>query len=305
MPALRTMLYGLSLALAVAIAPASAQETAGNRQDPGAAATLPDILVEGRLIDQARRFVDEVSRAPGRRPLARWNGSMCVGVANMRTEAAQAMIDRIAVIGGALGVRSGQPGCRPNVLVVAAHGADAAAIVQTATRDLREFRPSLGGTDLGGAALAAFAASDAPVRWWHVSLPVMNETGELAIPLWGDLSPRVQVSGASRISSTVRNDLARVVIIIDVDKASSASFSALADYVALVALAQIDPEADVRAADTIMNLFEDVAAAPDGLTDWDANFLVSLYAARRNPMGPGAQETEVAQRMARAFRAGS
>lgn len=230
---------------------------------------------------------------------------MCVGVANMRAEAAQAMIDRIAVIGGAVGVQSGQPGCRPNVMVVAARGADGDAILQRATRDLSEFRPSLGGTDLGGDALAAFVASRAPVRWWHVSLPVMEETGQPAIPLWGDeAAPQVAVSRVSRTSSNVRNDLARVVIVIDVDQAGSASFAALADYIALVALAQIDPAADVRSADTIMNLFADPAAAPDRLTEWDANFLISLYDSRPNPFTTGQQETDIARRMARAFRAG-
>ncbi|MDQ8029942.1 MAG: hypothetical protein REJ23_14545 [Brevundimonas sp.] len=291
-------------ALLVAALPSMAQETPPPPQDAaGPETTLSDVVVEGALVDRARRFVDEISRAPGRRPLARWNGPLCVGVANLRADAAQALIDRVAVVGGVLGVRSGEPGCRPNVMVVAAHTGDADAIIQDATRDINAFRPSLGGADLGGAALSAFRDSKAPVRWWHVSLPVLNDTGEVAIPLWPDEAPRLNVSRSSRVASNLRSDLARVIIVIDVDKASTTSFSALSDYVALLALAQIDPAVDVEAADTIMNLFSS-PNAPQGLTDWDANFLVSLYESRSNPVNGRQQETELARRMARTHRAG-
>jgi hypothetical protein len=227
-----------------------------------------------------------------------------VGVANLRADAAQALIDRVAVVGGVLGVRSGEPGCRPNVMVVAAHTADADALVQDATRDINAFRPSLGGTDLGGAALQMFRDSEAPVRWWHVALPVVNDTGEVAIGLWPDGAPQLNISRSSRIASNLRNDLARVVIVIDVDKAGTASFGALTDYVALLALAQIDPAADVREADTIMNLFATPSTAPDRLTDWDATFLVSLYASRPDVANGAHQETELARRMARSLRTG-
>ncbi|MFC7380306.1 hypothetical protein [Brevundimonas sp. GCM10030266] len=291
-------------ALLMAVSPATAQDTPPAPQQAMPETTLSDVVVEGMLVERTRRFVDEISRAPGRRPLARWNGPLCVGVANMRADAAQVLIDRVAVVGNVLGVRSGEPGCRPNVMVVAAHTADADALVLDATRNINAFRPSTGGTDLGGAALQRFRDSDAPVRWWHVALPVVNETGEVAIALWPDGAPQVNISRSSRIGSSIRHDLARVVIVIDVDKAGAASFGALTDYVALLALAQIDPTAEVSEADTIMNLFSTSSTAPDRLTEWDANFLVSLYASRPDVANGWHQETELARRMARSLRSG-
>ena len=76
-------------------------------------------------------------------------------------------------------------------------------------------------------------------------------------------------------------------------------FSALADYVAMVTLAQIDPGADTRQLDSILNLFEDERSRQtlSGLTDWDQAYLLSLYEARWNARVVGQQRNDVRRRM--------
>jgi len=71
--------------------------------------------------------------------------------------------------------------------------------------------------------------------------------------------------------------MVRSIIIVDVDRLAGASLVQLADYLALVALAQIDAEADTAPYPTILNLFADPASAPAGLTEWDRSYLTALY----------------------------
>jgi len=57
------------------------------------------------------------------------------------------------------------------------------------------------------------------------------------------------------------------------------SIGQLADYVAMVSLARIDPRADLATTSTILRLFAPSGSdtAPSGLTDWDQAFLKGLY----------------------------
>lgn len=91
--------------------PATAQPVA---DDPIA---LEDIEVTGTpLTSMIRDFVNEVA-APNRgRGLARWSESICVGVANLRTEPAQYIVDRVSTVAEDIGLTPGQPGCTPNIV---------------------------------------------------------------------------------------------------------------------------------------------------------------------------------------------
>src|SRR6476661_3151834 len=103
---------GLALAL-------SAPQTAPPPQDP-APTTLEDVVVERRALeDMARDFMEDVAAPNRRRGLARWNTPLCVGVASLQKDVAQAIIDRVSDVAGELGVRIGEPGCDANALIVA------------------------------------------------------------------------------------------------------------------------------------------------------------------------------------------
>ncbi|HWQ85280.1 hypothetical protein [Brevundimonas sp.] len=314
------MFAWLAVASALAMGPSAPQDDPNT--DP--VAQLPSVMVDGRpLAEQARSFVAAATEGPRHRSLARWETPICFGVANLKADAAQALIDRMAKVAVSLGVETQAPGCKPNLLVIAAHAADAEAVVRRAIdRSEFDFRPARGGTDRGRAALEAFASSTAPVRWWHVSLPVEVRTGGPALLLdgeglmgpafgapgaFGEAAPvlTVRVDSLSRTRSTVRNDLMRVIIVVDADQAAAVPFPALADYIAMVGLAQIDPEAEVGDAPTILNLFNADASQPTRrMTDWDAAFLISLYEARSNPASLNHQEHDIGRRLARVLQSG-
>ncbi|MFC5345349.1 hypothetical protein ACETK8_14190 [Brevundimonas staleyi] len=263
-----------------------------------------DIVVNGRPLDDlVNDFVSEISRPASRRGLARWHQRVCVGVVNLPAAHAQYMADRISEVAAEVGLQPGEPGCSPRVIIIATDNGAALATSLVggvgANFNLRTHQ-----TDAGSRALRDFQASDRPVRWWHTSLPVDSETGRAAIRLPGDdQPPTVNVFAASRVNSQVRDDLIRVVIIIDVEKLGDSSFEQLTDYVALVSLAQIDADAQTQGYDTIMNLFNG-SGAPSGLTDWDLGYLQALYATHPQRINPNSLTRSVASDVARGIRSG-
>src|SRR5690606_3172864 len=110
------------------------------------------------------------------------------------------------------------------------------------------------GMDLGLEALDNFAESERPVRWWHVSLPVDARSGQPAIRFPGQPPPTISGS-ASRIHSHVRDDLLYIIIIVDATKVLGTTWQQLADYLAVISLAQIDPSTNPTEFDSILNLF--------------------------------------------------
>jgi hypothetical protein len=225
-------------------------------------------------------------------------------VANLEAERAQFIADRISTVGEDLGLSPGQPGCRANILVVFADDGQAlaAALVD---HNRRAFHLGVGGLDRGGQALDRFAAGERPVRWWQVSLPVDRDTRERAVRLPGDLSPPVTtVRGPSRLNSQVVDELNKAIVIVDADLVAGADIVQLADYVAMVSLAQIDPDADTAAFDTVLNVFAIPGSAP-GLTPWDWSYLEALYGSERTRQNPQSTAGEVADGLARSRRAAS
>jgi hypothetical protein len=286
------------------------------QQDPPVT-RVEDIVVDGRplsiVVDE---FVEEVGEAPRGRGLARWHDPLCVGVANLRGEAAQSVIDHISAVGASLGLRPADPGCTPNVIIVFTRDPDSVAAGVVAA-DPRAFRAGSRTFHLDGAARDAFLEGDAPVRWWHVSEPTDSLTGQRAARLPGDndpstqggtvepgrpSAPRIYTTTSSRLTSQIREDLSRVVIVVDIDRTGEITPQQLGDYLAFVALAQIDPRGDRSRQPSVLNVFDNPASS-DGFSEWDLAYLRALYrpgGVRRT--NPGAISQDVAGEVARTLR---
>jgi hypothetical protein len=256
-----------------------------------------EVVVRGQRLSEIdfdlrlyiRDFLAEVAAPARGRGYARWDRSVCVGVHNLESGAAQYLIDRISAVALDLGLEPGEPGCEPGVNIVFSTDAQqmAAGMVE---KEPRLFRPVTGyaGMDLGLAALDDFVESERPVRWWHVSLPVGAHSGESAIEVpqgacfspGAGLPPRcepvIPVAGPSRVHSGVRDELQYVIVIVDAGKLTGTNWEQISDYLSVVSLAQINPKTDPQEFDSILNLFSNPAAY-SGLTDWDLNYLHALY----------------------------
>lgn len=262
-------------------------------EDVEVVATLRDAQLRARV----DTFIESNMAPPAGRPLARWSKPVCVATAYVAPRYAQAIIDRIALRIIEAGGDVAEPGCKVDVMVVGTD--DGAGMAKALVKDdPRGYRPARGSTDRGSAALNRFQDGVAPVRWWHVSLPVNVDTGDLAVRLDGEDYPVNAVREASRLRTNVRDDLARVVVIVDFSKTSAVRMSALADYVAFIALAQVNPDGDLAGQDTILNLFNHPTEFTE-MTRWDRDYLAALYRAPPNRFTLQAQTRGIADEVVR------
>lgn len=281
-------------ALSLALLLSAAFAAPAFAQTPPPESEVESIVVEGwrptlrEIVTETRTFIQEVGVAPRGNNLARWDehDTICVGVVNLAQPYAQHLIDRVSEVAISVGLTPGEPGCRANLLILADSDADALA-QNLVEQEPRVFRPDLDDTNLGRAALRRFQTSEAPVRWWHITFAANPFTGAVVAD-----GGYVGVERASRIRDNFEQELTWAIIILDTSRIGRVSFDALADYVALVSLAQFDDRADTSGYDTVLNLFQPASTGDLRLSQWDEDFLHALYAAR----GDGArtfQGTEI------------
>lgn len=238
---IRTLVLSVALGIGLMPAVAVAQQTPTETET-----TVEDIVVLGMpLREQVETFVDDVTiPATGWGP-ARWDErwGICVGVVNLRRDAAQAMADRISEVALDLNLTVGEPGCSPNVLIIATDDAPALATAMV-ERSPNAFRPRYSGAARPASQLEIFQTRDSPVRWWHVSMPIIRDTGRPAVRMPG-MGPPMISSWGSRLTTPITSRLLRAYVIIDIDQAEGLSFQQLTDFVAMVTFAQIDPDAEI------------------------------------------------------------
>lgn len=278
------------------VPPLAAPQTPPSQTQP---APLEDVVVEGRRIfEEAETFVEEMAAPAVDRGLARWQSRICVGVGNLQPALAQSVIDHISRVALEYEVGVGEPGCRPNVMIVFASDgrAMATALVEA---DRKVFHLGVGGLDRGKSALERFKTSDAPVRWWHVSMPMIGGSGQRAIRMPGDAGP-IFVPGEGRVNRgrPISDSLNKVIIVVDAQKMGGANYAQLAEYLALVALAQVDPDGDMSRHDTVLNVFNDPVGV-QGLTEWDRAYLRTLYNHHPERIEPDFHASRLARGMIR------
>lgn len=287
-------------AFSIALMLAGAGTPQAHGQD--ASTALPTIEVQGQrrtAYDAARAFTDEILVMPPRRGIARWRttDAICPGVVNMQREVAQALVDRIADRVIELGLPAGEPGCKANVIIV---GTDDGAAMASSLIEARPraYITGIAGTSLTYRALNAFRTSDAPVRWWMLTLPLDARTGELTVRIPGQEPQRRAIDGASRLRTQDINAISQVMVIVDVNRIGTVDVRQLGDYIAMVSLAQVDPESDVSSFETVLNLFDDPGGV-SGMSDWDLLYLRELYSAELSALQVSRQVSAIAGGMAR------
>jgi hypothetical protein len=118
-----------------------------------------------------------------------------------------------------------------------------------------------------------------PVATWQNA--ALNATGMPSVQRGADRPPEYRLSD-SRIRSSVSEDFLSVIVVVNTSATGAATFGQLADYIAMVSLARVDPRldpnSDFAGAPTILKVFaRDFASAPKKLTNWDEAFLKGLY----------------------------
>jgi hypothetical protein len=299
------MIIALAAALSLTFAP---------QDDPTVApppSQLPEIIVRGQPVEeQAREFISEIASPSRGESLARWRGEICVGAAGFDSSGGQFVVDRVSAIAAGLGLRIEGSGCDPDILILATSDGSRTARA-TIDREGSRFRP--GGMGFSGTRrqLERFATNSRPVRWWHTTIPIDtraerrvrrlptdNAFDDALIVDRLDNVPPTTVP-PTLIGATTRQDMWAGTIIVDFSRVGDVNYEQLADYIAFVALAQVDPEADTSGFPTVLNVFDDPASAA-GLTDWDRAYLRGLYESDEAVRGAAAREGEIRREMLRA-----
>jgi hypothetical protein len=94
---------------------------------------------------------------------------------------------------------------------------------------------------------------------------------------FGDIPVNCE-AGGTRLTLQAVEGLSEAVIVFDSNRISGLSIGQLADYTAMAGLVDLDINADLAEAPTILRLFaQPQDARPTGLTDWDRAFLSATY----------------------------
>lgn len=249
-----------------------------------AAAGPPDsetITVTARAPEDVRREAQAFVRSTGvaDEPVARWVDPVCPQAIGVAAEIADRVERRVRQIGAQAGVRLANATCRSNLLIAFVHGGGD-VVKRIAARSPNQFK------DVDAQHRAYLYDGTAPIRWWHATQartrdgmrdngndvpPSVTLNGPGGVPLGGD----VHLQYRSSLASTQMIRTLRVAtVIVDVDRAEGKSLDSVADFVALVGLAEIRPS-DPPPPASVLSLF--VPEGPNELTALDRSFLTTLY----------------------------
>ncbi|WP_312813149.1 hypothetical protein [Brevundimonas sp.] len=257
---------------------------------------VDDVVVSARQLDeQVSGFVRDITVPDYNLNVARWHRDMCVSVVNMQNGTAQYIIDRVAEVALEVGVKSGDPGCSANVIVIAAANAN-----ETTREIVDRYRhtllPDVSGARRSRQALERFAVNDLPVRWWHTSMLINPDNGQSAVRTQNDHVtgeyyirgggagefigivdfPTVEVT-TTNLRIGLRSDLSSALIILDMEKLSGISVPQIADYIAMIALTRVNMDSDYSGYHSVLSINSDRDVS--GLTEWDMAYLRSIYSA--------------------------
>lgn len=237
----------------------------------------------GQLATWSRTALPGLSTTPDAQAADALAGqTICPIVLGLPAANADFILARIRQVGTALGAPMSKTACprdANNVAIVFPD--DAAAFV----RDLASDKPQAFGFRYHGELVRDRLRPLEPIRAWYGVRTVVTEMKD------------------SRLSLNHQSVIFQVLIVVDRDKTDAINMGQLSDYLAMISLADIQPEKVPRTAPSILNLFNDIAALrtpPEGMTRMDAAYLQALYDI--GPRQPGERQNEqIAERILKAL----
>jgi hypothetical protein len=225
--------------------------------------------------ETAEQFVNRIEPVsqPNDEPLARYTDPVCVGSAGLPAEAAQVIVDRVSEVAASVGLRTGAPGCAPNLMVV--FDMDTTAAVQRLSQGRSRAVASQSRDDIRRIADEAGQA-----RAW-TEVVVKSRDGDLQSQDTPNNPPSLRVSTSTRLSMPIRRDILSATVLIERDAVAGRNLTQIADYAAMRALTGARSRGELGAS-SILSLFtpQGDSRAPEGLTSLDRGYLKGLYSGR-------------------------
>jgi hypothetical protein len=213
-------------------------------------------------------FVRAITRnADGDSPV-RWNTPICPLVAGLAAEDSRIVAEHLSQISTAAGAPLARAPCRPNFIVVAASEPDD-VLKEWFARDKRLFG------DATSEQIRQFLGSSQsrPVRVWY-----NIDWGRKSGTRNGHFVPsNVRAESSVFVGNSVF-DFFSIFAIIDTHRTEHTPLDRLSDYVAMAGLSNVDLDADLGDAPSILRLFAPSTERQlPGLSRWDTAFLKALY----------------------------
>lgn len=241
------------------------------------------IMVTGSKVtkETVQTFVHEVGAEGPNEQLARWNKPICPAVQGLKPEYSAYVEGMIIALAREVQVEVADPGCKVNLLV--AFESEPGDFISSLNDDRSYLFDSMSVPDRQRLA----ESTNAVTTWSHIETKsahgsrlnsTLGDSGLYDLRI-GRLasSPALRKYTNSSIEKATRQEINANFITIDLEQIDGKTMQQLADYVAMLALAQIDVAEPIDAGNTILNLFHDPAGAPSGLTNWDVAYVRSLY----------------------------
>jgi hypothetical protein len=273
---MRTALTLLVLVTAVPVA---------GQQDP------TDIVVEGERYppEQAKQISADIlgdfGVAQANAPAARWTEPICLRVFGLSDRHTAIVEARIREVAATVRAPLARGKCTGNA-VVTFTGDGAQVTGEIARRQPARLR------EVPEALRSRFVTDTMPARWWYstgigaadgmaassVGPPGVfyegADTGATGMGMSGE-DGTVVTHRSSMVSTQTARSIRSATVIIDATQSGGASIETLADFAALVLLAEVKPGARSSSI-SVLAAFGGYDP-PKGLTDWDMAFLKALY----------------------------
>jgi hypothetical protein len=243
------------------------------------------------LAARVSKFVDEIADRENGEGLPRWKAPVCPLVSGLPRQEGEFILGRVSEIARTAAVPLARENCRPNLYILV-HPRPARLFQ---AMEKRNFGFTFGDDPPAPSVIDRFMAIPQAVKVWYTS--VERTPDGLFLHNCGETKCTPPSPEASRFTSSVVWQLGHVFVVVDATRLKGVSRGQLADYVAMVALADLKPGAKLANTPTILKLFDGAPqAAPAGMTDWDQAFLKSLYATEQKSKD---QRTQIAHQIVR------
>ena len=261
------VLVAAAAAIALPFHPDGARSAEPPAQDPATPGSSSDsrqgmdsVTVEakrdGQLKSRISEFVAGLVVRYGNNSLERWNTPICPLVAGLPSERGEFILARVSQIARDSHAPLAAEHCTPNLFVMVTDDPD--LLLEKWSQRQRGLLSTCNGVGY----IKAFLHSRQPVRVYY--------NGKCHFS-----------SGGAEMSSHLRytdvQELRSVIIVVDSRRTTDLDIGQLADYIAMVGLAQVRADADAGEAPSILSLFGKPDPRPQGLSPWDQSFLHSLY----------------------------
>jgi hypothetical protein len=220
--------------------------------------------------------------------ITRWGQGICPHTVGLRSAAVKFINDRLRAVAKEVGAPvNGRANCVVNIEIVFT------TTPQVMIDNVREQRPELLGYADNEGKIAALARVVRPIQAWYSTQtrdlhgkPVLDVAHRKGLPLEIPCPPStcyfpdaVQFeSTGSRLGDGLRSEFHHIIIVADPTKLTDYAIGQLAEYIALLALADIDmPDACQPIASIVNLLAPGCANVPEGLSGNDLAYLRGLY----------------------------